>query len=396
MSASARPKQSKFDVACWTQTLKHDSFGRRDAAFALVLVHVCTPTTTFTDVAIVLSDFLEFRVLVAVYCSICSSERISDARTRDRVDSCFSVSTVSSWFHGTRHCCNSCGVFCTTGRWIASSSRQSDPEAECGRCLKCDEYVLRSRAVNLLDPPIVEEFGDITFQDRFRECTVTRLWVNSILMSRTSTISWMASSPTRSEQVAANVDNLSDEEFAHALVPLNSAISQWALQCNEMIKCPRTSAHSKRNAASFILGSSTGGRTTLFPFPRHSVRARQDCGNQERLVFSSSPATWFAWRQGIAASHHSKRRRSSEWPRSTIQMAHEIVARDCREPWVHVQGCDRLPPRVHTRVCGGEALRILLSKMVSCNRCWLHHCGSRKESLRKPDAMVMQERQESA
>ena len=34
----------------------------------------------------------------------------------------------------------------------------------------------------------------------------------------------MVASPTRSEQVA-NVDNLSDEEFAQAFVPLNSAVS---------------------------------------------------------------------------------------------------------------------------------------------------------------------------
>ena len=45
----------------------------------------------------------------------------------------------------------------------------------------------------------------------------------------------VVTSPTRSEQVAANVDNLSDEESAQALVPVNSTISQYLghLKSNE-------------------------------------------------------------------------------------------------------------------------------------------------------------------
>ena len=87
--------------------------------------------------------------------------------------------------------------------------------------LKCDE------CGDPPDPSIVEEFGDSTFQERFRECTVDQVVGQQHFAEQNIDSSVdVVTSPTRSEQVAANVDKLSDEEFAQALVPLNYAISQ--------------------------------------------------------------------------------------------------------------------------------------------------------------------------
>ena len=82
------------------------------------------------------------------------------------------------------------------------------------------------------DPPD----PDVGFQERFRECTVDQVVGQQHFAEQNINNSVVVvTSPTRSEQVSANVDNLSDEEFAQALVPLNSAISQYfrAPQSNE-------------------------------------------------------------------------------------------------------------------------------------------------------------------
>ena len=65
------------------------------------------------------------------------------------------------------------------------------------------------------DPPVVEEFGDITFQERFRVCTVDQVVDQQHFAEQNvdNSVVDVVTSPTRSEQVAAKVDHLSDEEL---------------------------------------------------------------------------------------------------------------------------------------------------------------------------------------
>ena len=90
-------------------------------------------------------------------------------------------------------------------------------------------------------------------------------------------------------------DNLTNEEFAQALVPLDTAISQHRVSSVERtLEVARCRLDSRAlNTCSKHERRPTGKRLRL-RLQHGTVRARQDCGSQKLLVFGSAAATMLA------------------------------------------------------------------------------------------------------